>query len=82
MPVMFLPWTVQALNELGFDRIDGGHEHDRNGGRRVLRRDRGVRGARHDHRHLALDQIGGQGRQTPTFRPAIFDRYVLAFDVS
>ena len=37
-----------------------------------------------DHRHLAADQIGRQRRQSIvlTFRPAIFDRDVLALDIA
>src|SRR5262249_58878888 len=40
--------------------------------------------AREDHAHLPADQIGRQCRQSVvvTFRPAVFDRHILAFDIA
>jgi hypothetical protein len=73
---------VQAGHHAELDRVSAHHEHDRNCRCRRLRRRRRRKGARENHRHLAADEFGGEGRQPVVlpFRPAEFDRHVLPFD--
>src|SRR5262249_5284392 len=76
---------AQTGDKSHLDRIRTTAEDDRN---RYGRRHRGSRcciaSSRGDHRHLPLDQIGGQRRQPviAALRPAILDRDVLALDVA
>jgi hypothetical protein len=67
--------VAEAGDKARLDRVDGDIEDDRNC--RGYRFGRDYRsGTRGDHhRHPALDQIGGQRRQSIvlTFRPAVFD---------
>ena len=53
-------------------------------GRRFDREHNRSASARDDHAHLPGDQIGRQCRQSVvlTFRPTVFDRHILAFDIA
>jgi hypothetical protein len=67
------------------DRIAVGVENDRDRRGRLLRGEHRTFAAfGHDHVDLAADEIRRQGRQPieVSFRPAIFDRNVLALDVA
>ena len=82
MPVALPPGRLRLATRPAPDRVDGGYEHDRNGGGGGLRRQRAGRCAADDHRHRPADQIVGQSRKPLglVVRPAIFDRNVLTFD--
>ena len=74
----------KAGDEAELHRIGGTAEDDRNRRGRCLGRDRRRGAGRGDHGHLSAHQIGRQCRQpiVVTFGPTIFDRHILAFDVS
>ena len=54
----------QALHEPGADRIGNNCHNDRNGRRRLLRRQGARREGRHNYVDGLSDQVGGQVRQT------------------
>ena len=62
---------------------DGG-EDNRNSGRRCLCRERRRSGGCGDDGHLTIYQIGRQRRQplTSILAPTVFDRHVLALDIT
>ena len=75
---------VKAGDEAELDRVAAHFEDDRNGrGRRLCRKRRRSAG-RGNHGHLTMNQIGRHCRQpiVLVFRPAVFDRDVLALDVT
>ena len=76
--------TIEAFDKSSLDRIDGGHEDNRDCGRGSLRRKRAVGRASDDRQTFAPNQIGRQCLKPlgVTIRPAIFDRDILAFDVA
>jgi hypothetical protein len=76
---------VEAGNQTRLDRVPAAAEDDRNCRRRGFRCECRWRAGRHsDDGHPATDQVGRQVRQASNFvsRPAVFDRHVLAFDVT
>jgi hypothetical protein len=76
--------AVEAGEEPRLDRVNTVGEDDRNGRGGHLG-DKCRRGTRcDDHIHLAMNQIGGEPRQSVVlaFRPAIFDRRIPAFDIA
>ena len=76
---------VQAGDKPNLDRVDRYREDDRNGrSRRLGRQCRRSAAARRNHGHLTLNQFGRKRRQSIilALRPAIFDRDVLALDIS
>ena len=84
-PVTLPPGRLRLATRPSFDRIAAGREHDRNRrGRGLGRKRRADRTGCDDHGHLAAHQLGRQRRQpiVLTFRPAEFDRDVLALDVA
>jgi hypothetical protein len=75
---------IEAGDEAQLDGIGAGAEDNGNcRGRRLGREYGRSASARDDHAHLPVDQIGRQCRQSVvlTFRPAVFDHDVLAFDI-
>jgi hypothetical protein len=75
---------VKAGNEAEPDRVVARFEDDRNGGGRRLCRKRRLSGSRGNHGHLPMNQISRHRRQpiTSALRPAVFDRHVMAIDVT
>ena len=76
---------IEAGDEVQPDGIGAGAED--NGscrGRRLSREHGRSTSARDDHAHLPADQIGRQCRQSVvlTFRPTVFDRHILPFDIT
>jgi hypothetical protein len=64
--------------------VTAGGKDDRYGRGRCLRRQRWLGAAGYDHRYAAVDEIGCKRRQPIVliFRPAVFDRNVLALDIA
>jgi hypothetical protein len=78
------PGRFEARHQAELDRITGHAECDRDSrGRGLGRKCRGGGARRGDHTHSTANEIGRQLRQAivSAFRPAIFDRHVLAYDV-
>src|SRR6267378_1258604 len=76
---------VEAGDKPNLDRVDRYREDDRNGrSRRLCRKCRRSTAGRRNHSHLTVNQVGRQCRQSIILavRPAIFDRHVLALDIS
>jgi hypothetical protein len=74
--------AVQAADEAAGDRITSKCKHDWNRGSRRLGSKAGRFAAGYNqHRNLPLNELGCLGRQPLIlpFRPAIFDRDILAF---
>jgi hypothetical protein len=75
---------VKAGDEAELDRVGGGFEYDRNGRRNGFCRQSRRRTTGNNYSGLPTDQIGHH-RSEPiklVIRPAVFDRYVLAFDIT
>ena len=75
---------AKAGDEAEPDRVAARFEDDRNGrGRRLCRKRRRSAG-RGNHGHLTMNQISRHRRQpiVLAFRPTVFDRHVLAIDVT
>ena len=72
---------VEARHHAELDRIGAHHEHDWNGRRRLLRRERRRQCARENDGYLPAYQLGGECRQSlvVTLRPTEFDRDVVTF---
>jgi len=84
-PRRIAAWPGEAGDKTKFDRVFGDAERNRNGlGRSFGRECRSRAPGHRDHAHLTTDQIGGQLRHPieVAFTPAIFERHVLALDVS
>jgi hypothetical protein len=76
---------VESRDKTGSDRVNAGHEDDRNGRGRCLGHQRGLGAVAGDnHGHPAADQIVRQFRQpiASAFRPTRLDRHVAAFGVT
>jgi len=76
---------IEAGDEAQPDGVGAGGEDNGNcRGRRLGREHDWSASARDDHAHLPPDQIGRQCRQSVvlTFRPTVFDRHILAFDIA
>jgi hypothetical protein len=76
---------IEAVDEAQPDGVGAGGEDNGNcRGRRLGREHDWSASARDDHAHLPPDQIGRQCRQLVvlTFRPTVFDRHILAFDIA
>ncbi len=76
---------AEAADNAVLHQIEAGDEYDwypRGGGFRCAGCSEA--GAREDHRHLTVDQVGRQFRQPITLivRPAIFNRYVPTLDIA
>ena len=83
-PVTLPPGRLRLADEAEPDRVAARFEDDRNGrGRRLCRKRRRSAG-RGNHGHLTMNQISRHRRQPIilALRPAVFDRHVLAFDVT
>jgi hypothetical protein len=76
--------SVEAGNEANFHRVLGGREDDRNRRGCPLGGERRRCAKRGDHGDLTTHQIGCLLRQPiiVALRPAVFDRHILAFDVT
>src|SRR5262249_35939593 len=76
------PWSAQAGNKAELNRVGAHFEDNRNGRGRRLCCNRSRRAGRGNHAHIALDQVSDKGRQAfiVSLCPAIFDRYIAAFD--
>src|SRR5262249_10063491 len=78
-------WSVEAGHQAELDRIASHAEYNRNRARRRLSREcGGGRGWRGNHAYPTANEIGRQLWQPieSAFCPAIFDRHVLAFEVT
>jgi hypothetical protein len=76
---------VKAGDKAGHDRVatEGAHNRNRGSGR-LGSQDGTAASRRHDHGHLAADQIGRKRAQSIVlvFRKVVFDRHVAAFGVA
>jgi hypothetical protein len=75
---------VEAGDKTQCDRVTAGVKYDRYRRGRCLRRHRCGAADGYDHGYAAADQIGRERRQPINliFRPAVFDRHVLALDIA
>jgi hypothetical protein len=75
---------VKAGDEAELNRVGRGFEYDRNGRRHGLCRQGRRRTTGNNCSGLSMDQIGHHRRQPIELiiRPAVFDRYILAFDIT
>jgi hypothetical protein len=76
---------AEALDQSNADRIVRGRKSNRDFGGGLLRGERGWRPTcREDHGDPHADKLSGERRQSliVAFGPAVFDRYVLANDMS
>jgi hypothetical protein len=75
---------IKAGDEVELHRIAGGSEDNGNRSGRRLCGKRRRSASRGNHSHLTMNQIGHHRRQpiTSALRPAVFDRHVLAINVT
>ena len=85
MPVTLPPGWFRLGDKPNLDRVAPYREDNRNGcSSRFSRHCRRSSAGGRNHVHLTVNQFGRQSRQSivMTFRPAIFDRHILALDIS
>jgi hypothetical protein len=77
-------WPIKTGDESELNWVGSHFEDDRNGRSRRLCRKRRRSASRGNHSHPTLNQISHQRWQpiSSALRPAVFDRHVLAIDVT